>query len=208
MALLFPVNPTSGQTYQSGSSATYQYNGEFWTVVNPPTTILANAVNAVNAETASYLDGELPTVIFAGNSSGLSVPTNAIPTTIMTGWTNTIAQNASEWNRTTGVFTATKFGTYSVSAAATYAPIVGTVGQQYNIAIVKNGVDQSIVLRFVEEATSISRATGVVSSIVSLSPGDTMSVNLYHVLGSSRPLAASLAQNFLNIEEIPTIIQR
>ena len=160
------------------------------------------------AVTASYLDGELPTVIFARNSSGQSIPTNTIPTTIMTGWTNTIAQNASEWNRTTGVFTATKFGTYSVSAAATYGPIVGTVGQQYNIAIVKNGVDQSIVLRFVEEATSISRATGVVSAIVSLSPGDTMTVNLYHVLGSSRALVASLSQNFLNIEEIPRIIQR
>ena len=166
------------------------------------------AATANLAVTASYLDGELPTVIFARNSSGQSIPTNTIPTTIMTGWTNTIAQNASEWNQTTGVFTATKSGTYSVSAAATYGPIVGTVGQQYNIAIVKNGVDQSIVLRFVEEATSISRATGVVSSIVSLSPGDTMTVNLYHVLGSSRALVASLAQNFLNIQEIPTIIQR
>jgi hypothetical protein len=203
MPLNFPNNPSVGQTYQSGSSATYQFNNSgYWNVVTPsPQTF-------VIAPTASYLDGELPTVIFARNNSGQSIGNNVIPTTIMTGWTNTIAQNASEWNRTTGVFTATKFGTYSVSAAATYGPTIGAIGNQYNIAIVKNGLDQSIVLRFVEEATNISRATGVVSAIVSLSPGETMSVNLYHVMGSSRPLVASLSQNFLNIEEIPRIIQR
>jgi hypothetical protein len=32
MPLIFPSNPSTGQTYQSGSSATYVYNGEAWDV--------------------------------------------------------------------------------------------------------------------------------------------------------------------------------
>jgi hypothetical protein len=38
MALVFPSSASLNQTYQSGSSAVYQYNGQFWTVVTPPTT--------------------------------------------------------------------------------------------------------------------------------------------------------------------------
>ena len=32
MALNFPSNPTNGETYQSGSSATYVYNGTYWSI--------------------------------------------------------------------------------------------------------------------------------------------------------------------------------
>lgn len=53
MALQFPTNPTSGQTYQSGSSATYQYNGTYWTVVIPQTQILATATSASFANTST-----------------------------------------------------------------------------------------------------------------------------------------------------------
>jgi hypothetical protein len=57
MALVFPSSASLNQTYQSGSSAVYQYNGQFWTVVTPPTTIFANAVSASWATTASSLVG-------------------------------------------------------------------------------------------------------------------------------------------------------
>jgi len=32
MALLFPANPSSGDTYQSGSSSTYQWTGTHWRI--------------------------------------------------------------------------------------------------------------------------------------------------------------------------------
>jgi hypothetical protein len=32
MALLFPANPSTGDTYQSGSSSTYQWTGTHWRI--------------------------------------------------------------------------------------------------------------------------------------------------------------------------------
>jgi|LauGreDrversion4_2_1035121.scaffolds.fasta_scaffold250020_2 hypothetical protein len=32
MALLFPQNPSVGDTYQSGSSSTYQWTGTYWRI--------------------------------------------------------------------------------------------------------------------------------------------------------------------------------
>jgi hypothetical protein len=49
MALSFPLNPTTGQTYQSGSSSTYQWNGTYWATILPPTQIF------VTAQTASFV---------------------------------------------------------------------------------------------------------------------------------------------------------
>jgi hypothetical protein len=51
MALVFPSSASLNQTYQSGSSATYQYNGQFWDLIAPSTAIF------VTAATASYTDG-------------------------------------------------------------------------------------------------------------------------------------------------------
>ncbi len=32
MPLLFPQNPSSGETYQSGSSSTYEWTGTYWRI--------------------------------------------------------------------------------------------------------------------------------------------------------------------------------
>ncbi len=50
MALVFPLNPTIGQVYSSGSSAQYQYNGSYWEIVMPR--VLISSSHAI---TASHL---------------------------------------------------------------------------------------------------------------------------------------------------------
>jgi hypothetical protein len=52
MPLSFPTNPTVNQTYQSGSSATYQWNGSYWQTTLPPTQTVLNAINATSASVA------------------------------------------------------------------------------------------------------------------------------------------------------------
>ena len=54
MPLIFPSNPVVGQTYQSGSSSTYQWNGSYWETIIPPTQVFATAVSASLAQTASF----------------------------------------------------------------------------------------------------------------------------------------------------------
>jgi hypothetical protein len=150
----------------------------------------------------------VPTVIFARNISAQTIGSNVIPTTVLTNWTNVISQNGAEWNQATGLFTATKAGTYQISAAMAYAAITGTVGQQYNIAIVKNGIDQSIVLNFIQDATSMIRPTGTVTSIVTVVPGEIISINVYHVTGANRTMLGNAAANYISIQEIPGKIKR
>jgi hypothetical protein len=123
-----------------------------------------------------------------------------------------IRQNGAEWDQATGLFTATKSGTYQVSAAMAYSAFAGTVGNQYNISIAKNGVDQSILLNFVENTTSTIKPVGSVTAIVSVVPGDVISIRVYHVTGANRTLsdapAGSGAQNNISIQEIPGKIKR
>lgn len=53
MPLIFPASPSVGQTYQSGSSNTYEWTGTYWRIKNvqPPDTfagILGNPQTLVN----------------------------------------------------------------------------------------------------------------------------------------------------------------
>jgi hypothetical protein len=49
MSLIFPSNPTLNQTYQSGSSSTYKWNGTFWSISAP-------AQTGLTVYTASYAE--------------------------------------------------------------------------------------------------------------------------------------------------------
>lgn len=54
MPLIFPSNPVVGQTYQSGSSSTYQWNGSYWETAAPPTQVFVTATSASFAVTSSF----------------------------------------------------------------------------------------------------------------------------------------------------------
>lgn len=68
MALIFPANPSINQIYQSGSSATYRYNGLLWEAVLPDTRTTQYAVSASYAVTASYAPVSL-TASYAATAS-------------------------------------------------------------------------------------------------------------------------------------------
>ena len=54
MPLIFPTNPTPNQTYQSGSSATYRWNGVYWVTDVAPTATVITATSASRAVSASF----------------------------------------------------------------------------------------------------------------------------------------------------------
>lgn len=67
--LNFPINPTTGDLYQTGSSATYEFNGSYWTVVTPTTDIRLTANSASFATTsnsASYVNALNQDVTISG----------------------------------------------------------------------------------------------------------------------------------------------
>ena len=66
MPLIFPTNPTPNQTYQSGSSATYQWNGSYWDTITPPTQIVLNATNAISSSYPAFI---LNSILYSPASS-------------------------------------------------------------------------------------------------------------------------------------------
>jgi hypothetical protein len=60
MALSFPTNPTVNQTYQSGSSATYQWNGTYWQISAPNLTGITIA-SASYSERVANIQATPPT---------------------------------------------------------------------------------------------------------------------------------------------------
>ena len=117
MALIFPNNPTLDQLYQSGSSATYKWNGSFWQTTIPPTQTVLNAVNAASASfasTSSFISSLNQTVSITG-SLGIFGELNVIGTASFTSVTASsvlVDQN-----------TITVFGSGSVLPTAGYRAV-------------------------------------------------------------------------------------
>ena len=121
----------------------------------------------------------------------------------ITGWTNLLAQNAAEWNASTGVFTATKAGTYSVSTTVTYAAATtGTFGSQVYTSIRKNGVIQSAASIYSETGNSILRGSPSTTAVVSLAVGDTITIQTFQNLGSTASLSTGPGLTSVSIKEI------
>jgi hypothetical protein len=278
MALNFPSNPTTGQTYQEEDSATYRYNGVFWTVVQPsPLEIVSAsfasfAVSSSQATSASFavfattassvtalsqsvlISGSLnvfnnelqvlstgvnignittdrhaitgslgvsgsivlsptsvitgstinqPTLVFAQNTSGQSINNTPIPFTVITNWSNIVAQNAAEWNQAAGTFTATKAGTYLVSTSLIYAARTApSFGNQVWAMIQKNGTIQATGVNYAETGNSIPRGSTTATAIVSLAVGDVLAISTYHDFGSTSSLSLEGSQNTVTIQQI------
>jgi hypothetical protein len=102
MPLIFPSSASLNQTYQSGSSAVYQYNGQFWTVVTPPTTIFATAITASFSNTGSSMVTR-PQIAFRKTQQN----SIALNTDTLVNWDISDFNTISNLSYSSGVFTNT-----------------------------------------------------------------------------------------------------
>jgi hypothetical protein len=159
---------------------------------------------------ASFLDGSVPTFVRARNTSGQSIP-NGIPSPIITNWTNVETQNAAEWNATTGVFTATKAGTYFVSVNLWFNGTTAPLNTQFSCSCRKNGVLVSAAYYYSESGTvGYTRNVGFATAIISLVATETIDFRGFQNSGVSISLAGGSATwvNTMNICELPGRITR
>lgn len=161
---------------------------------------LLQKVNATNYNT-QWVNSDNPTYIQALKSTTQTISTNL--QTIVTGWTNTFTNNAGEWNSTTGVFTATKAGWYSVSGTVTYGSVQDTINCEYSVAINRNNATIASTRVFVElnQTAASYKHMPMVTAIVQLAIGDTMSVVTSHFAGANRALHTN--GNSISIQELP-----
>ena len=175
-----------------------------------PTGGTANQILVKNSSTnydTSWSDSPVPTLVQAQNTSGQSIANNGTP--IVTGWSNIISQNAAEWNATTGVFTATKSGTYLVSSNLTYAAkAAGQTANIVNVQVVKNSTAQAISTMAATNTTTVVKGTGTATAILNLVVGDTITIRTFQDLGSAALLNTTAGWNNVTIQELPSRIRR
>jgi len=163
-------------------------------------------VNSTPYNTQWIDNGVQATYIAAGVGNGQVFPTLA--STVVTGWNNSVAINAAEWNASTGVFTATKAGIYLVTANLTFGNNQDTVNTEYGVSIGKNGYGEANARLFVplNQTNSSFKQTNTVSWILSIVPGDTIQIIVFQASGADRQLHTN--GNFLTIQELPSRIIR
>jgi hypothetical protein len=126
---------------------------------------------------------------------------------IISGWTNLYTSNASEWNPTTGVFTATKNGIYRVSSVITFdthtSPAVNT---EYNGIIARNGTNNQVGAFYVPVSGVTAPVQVWAHSFIVLSVGDTITFIARQNTGSNLNMGTSENLNMITIEEVRTII--
>jgi hypothetical protein len=164
-------------------------------------------VNGTNYNTQWVDNGAQATYIYAFNGGGQTVPTGSGGLTL-TNWFNSTAINAAEWNPTTGVFTATKAGTYIVTINLTFASAVDNVNAEYSANILKNGTNfgQSRLFVQVTQSAASFKQPNVGTCIVPLAPGETITFLAMQFTGANRTLHTN--GNAITIQELPTRIIR
>ena len=150
---------------------------------------------------ASFLAGSVPTLVQAQNASAQLINHNT--GTTITNWTNVTAQNAAEWNPTTGVFTATKAGVYVVSAGLLYNDCTANINTEFSIAL-----NDAFAYHIAQTTSLIKRPTGFLTQIIRMAIGDTFRLQTYHNQGNPIALNIEAWSNTINIRELPHRLTR
>lgn len=132
------------------------------------------------------------------NAQSFSTGTGAIVTT----WTKVFDRVNANFNASTGVFTAPATGYYQVSAQLEFAAATNVVNSLLQLSIFANGVNVAAG-RTYEMSTGSNLNSVTVSATVSLTSGQTITVQGLQNSGSSRALSGVAVSNYLSINRLP-----
>lgn len=184
---------------QDGTSARSWNAGDIFEQCTVAAELRAFAANGQNAafDTLSATGND---ALLYNNNSAQSIP-NLTPT-IVTGWTQLFDRLGTNFNATTGVFTAPANGYYQVSAGLLFTANTGAPNTSAQTVIVANGVNVAAGFTIRENnATAGEGAT--VSSAVFLSAGQTLTINAVQNSGAALTLQTGPGVCFLSIASIP-----
>lgn len=161
----------------------------------------AIGATAPNAGTFTTLKGNSLAKVFATNTSAQSIPAGA--NTPVTGWTTGFDAN-SNFNASTGTFTAPATGYYVVSAQLLWGTMAGAGASNVLKAVVfANGSATNLVGITGASSTTQQFNSVQVSGIVSLTAGQTIVLNAVQATGSSVALSTTGGGVWISICQIP-----
>jgi hypothetical protein len=164
---------------------------------------ILSKVDGTNYNT-QWIDNGLSTYISTTkNSTPQSI--SAVTYTQLTNFdTSTVGINASEWNRTTGVFTATKAGIYSVTAQIQFDVTNYIANNTVAVQLRKNGSPIATGFAILPVTAFIFPSCPVVTAIVQLAVGETLTI--WAFTGTANATFSSA--NNLTIQELPSRLIR
>jgi hypothetical protein len=169
--------------------------------------IVTGSITASLFGTASALStNAVPYYIQAGNSSGQSIPSNAVTT--ITGWTNTLVSTGSAWNASTGTFTCPRAGWYRLRGAVSYVANTASINREFNTIISVNDGNTYTGWTFRQTATSVVTMTTPVEAIHQLAVGDTVKIKTYQDSLGQVSLSSRADITLITIQELPNFITK
>lgn len=161
-----------------------------------------SAIGATTPAAGSFttLNASGNDALFYQTTNAQSIPP-ATPTTVTT-WTAVFDRLNTNFNSTTGTFTAPVSGYYQVSCQLQWAPAAGIVGSFVGVQIVANGTAVALGQTW-EQATGTTYLTSAATALVRLTAGQTIVIQAYQTSGSTRALTSNAAQNYLSINRLP-----
>lgn len=176
--------------------------------------IVSSSLNVIGSITGSLFGtaSVLPTPatsIMAFNTSAVSFP--SLTSTDITGWTNVVAVNASQWNASTGVFTSTRPGSYIVACSVQFASMtLAAVGPELSMFTTTGaGVDGGGVARFFNQVAGISTFPSSLQFTCLVrftAAGQTLKIQVYN--GQNATATNNSNGTSLMIQEVSSTISR
>ena len=145
MPLIFPTNPSASQAYQSGSSATYRWNGVYWVTDVAPTATVITATSASFASTGSSINTLNQSVIVSGSFTvftGSAVELQVLDNGVRLGNLITDGHQVTGSLQVTGSITGSLFGTASFARSSSFtttASYAVTAGRTFESAVIISG---------------------------------------------------------------------
>jgi hypothetical protein len=138
--------------------------------------------------------------------SGTQSLTNNAVTGVTGFGTPLVGVNIGEWNGTTGVFTATKSGTYLVNFSIQLNTATYPINSQIAPVLLKNGTQFAGFSWFSQVQNAGFPPSVLVTSMVSLVTGNTLNTGVYQSTAATRTLNDTGTS--LTIQELPNRIIR
>ncbi|WP_321951880.1 hypothetical protein [Paraburkholderia bannensis] len=132
------------------------------------------------------------------NAQSFSTGTQATVTT----WTKVFDRLGANFNASTGVFTAPATGYYHVDAALAFAGNTGAIFTTSAVVVVANGATACNSV-FYRQTTSNVAQQSIASCTVSLTAGQTLTIQGVQNTGASLALNGTSAQNWVSIFRVP-----
>lgn len=173
-------------------------------LLNPTGSTSGQAIVSTGPSSAPAWGGALSAsgndALFYTTTNAQSFANNTQAT--VTTWVKTFDRLNANFNASTGVFTAPATGVYLISAGLGWTANTAAAGSGGIVIIKANGVNiaRSIGLR---QSTSSTQMFSNVTAVVSLTAGQTATVEGIQSTGSALTLNGAALDNFVSIVRIP-----